>query len=153
MFCKCGCGRETNVGRQYISGHNFKVLVRTEAHKRNIAKALEKAWQVKRERMPVGSKNFDPYGYVRVKVSNNPVEWRKEHIIVMEKHLNRQLDDTESIHHINGLRADNRIENLFLCRNKTEHKRIEDTCKSLVLDMMRTGLARFNRREKRYELV
>lgn len=153
MECECGCGQEVSEGRHFISGHNLRILIRTEAHKKNIAKALEKAWQIKRERLPVGSKNFDPYGYVRVKVSNNPIEWRKEHILIMEEYLGRKLTTYENVHHINGLRADNRIENLFLCKNKSEHKRIEDSCKVLVLNMMRAGLAKFNRREKRYELV
>ena len=45
------------------------------------------------------------------------------HRLVMEKHLGRELTREEEIHHLNGDRLDNRIENLVLCKNHQEHIR------------------------------
>ena len=153
MLCKCGCGQKTNNGKEYISGHNLRNLPRTKEHCHKISEAQRRAWDTKRQRMPVGSRNKDVNGYVRIKITEGKGEWAKEHVLVMEQYLGRKLVAGESIHHINGVRDDNRIENLCLCQNKSEHKQIEDSCKLLVLDMFQDGRVIFDRESKQYKLA
>jgi endogenous inhibitor of DNA gyrase (YacG/DUF329 family) len=58
-------------------------------------------------------------GYLRF--SRNDLKRKLVHRHIMEIHLGRNLEKNERIHHINGIKTDNRIENLVVCKNNAEH--------------------------------
>lgn len=61
------------------------------------------------------------WGYKRVPVGNS--KNMLEHRYVMEQHLGRKLDRKEHVHHINGDKLDNRIDNLEVLTNSEHGKR------------------------------
>ena len=64
------------------------------------------------EPRPVGGRGYiDKSGYKKIWHNGQMV---REHRLVMENYLGRELRPDENVHHINGVRSDNRIENLEL---------------------------------------
>lgn len=97
-ICK-GCSQE------FSNWSNTRTFCSTECYRKNTLAEKSPHW--------VGEKTFDQQGYVWV--SNGGYKRIKEHILIVQKALGRKLKKGEVVHHINGIKSDNRNHNLLVC--------------------------------------
>ena len=103
-------------------------------------------------------RHIDSHGYARINVPKAERELYGirsassrflEHRILMMRHLGRRLEDHEDVHHINGIRDDNRIENLELwSRSQPNGQRVEDKIEWAIEFLGRYGRVSFERHSK-----
>jgi hypothetical protein len=75
-----------------------------------------------RKRAEHGTGKIDAYGYRVFTFGRNGLYYEvKAHRLVMEKHLGRKLLPTEVVHHKDGNRLNNDINNLELFTSQSEH--------------------------------
>ena len=117
--CNCGCGADIPVRskhgllQRYKHHHNPRSGNR---YKREEASA----WK--------GGQTVDKSGYVLKYLPEhhhcNNKGYYPLHRYVMEQYLGHLLTRIEVVHHINGIKSDNRIENLQLLANPNIHNKI-----------------------------
>lgn len=81
-----------------------------------------------------GGRNINS-GYISIKTDNHPRAdkhgYLLEHIIIMEKHLGRLLNEEEIVHHKDYNRTNNNIKNLWLAKNRSQHAKAHESFRKI----------------------
>lgn len=74
-----------------------------------------------------------------------------EHIIIAEKKYGRMIPKNMPIHHIDFDRTNNSEENLYLCRDNSEHKKIHYSLEMVARELCKKGIIGF--KNGNYEIL
>ncbi len=95
------------------------------------SEAMKKRLSDMKKDKPIKGWKIDSLGYKMIFLPNHPnatkAKYVYEHRLVMEKHLKRHLLPTEVIHHKDGVRSNNTLENLQLFESQAKHANFHRT--------------------------
>lgn len=118
-MCECGCGQQTAIAhetwraRRHFKGYPLPYL---RGHTKKQLRENNHRWK--------GGRIKDYGGYIRLYMPDDPRADCKgyvfEHRLIWEQANGKSLEPNQNVHHINGIKDDNRPENL-VALSKADH--------------------------------
>ena len=109
-----------------------------------------------------GGEYISSDGYKMVKAegefhSSGRQKYKREHVVIYEKFLGRELKTTkgyhgEQIHHIDGDKLNNSLDNLILCKDITEHRNLHCQLEEIAYNLVKKGIIIFDKETNKYKL-
>jgi len=149
---------KTNIGKARVG------IKLSKKHRENIGKGLKNRWKTDlkgsrdKEKNPnyKGGRCKDGWGYVQVKLPEHPNAdcrgYVKEHRLVYGDFLGRPLTEKEIVHHIDFVKTNNDINNLYLCSRK-HNSLMNFELKRLMGRLLRKKLVYFEEETGHYYLT
>jgi len=123
--------------------HRYKIPIRN----------LSEATKIKFDKLYELPQNYEVYfrkGYLFVRLPegrNKPY-----HVWIMEQEIGRKLKSHERVHHIDGNKLNNNLNNLFLCKNTSEHRKIHFEIERIAFLLIEKNILYFDIKEKNYKI-
>ena len=120
-YCECGCGQITNTipkttnAKRQIVGQHYRFIYGHSGRGRKGPKSYQFL-----------GRKLTSDGYVLIYEPNHKRADRsgyvKEHILIIERALGKEMPEDSQSHHFNENRSDNSRGNIILCENLSYHK-------------------------------
>lgn len=108
-LCECGCGQTTTIAavtdrnKGWVKGRPLRFALGHNLRGRN--GALSARWK--------GGRSLSSHGYVVLSIGSGRRQY--EHVAIAEQTLGRKVRRNETVHHIDGDKANNARTNLLIC--------------------------------------
>lgn len=86
-------------------------------------------------------------GYRQINIGSGV--YKREHTKVMEEFIGRSLIKGEAVHHIDGQKLNNKVENLILCNN-SDHRNMHASLERVAFELFRDGVIVFDKETRSY---
>jgi ribosomal protein L37AE/L43A len=151
-FTKVRNGKYNPVAKSYCKSCVNQIGINKLASLAGYASKVKNQFEPNLGKVIIGKEGY-PEVYIGKSYPYRPGGYRsiREHVYVMELHLNRRLEKDDVVHHIDGDKTNNKLDNLFLTTT-AEHNKLHGCSEKLIFELVKKGIVIFNRETARYEL-